>query len=31
MAKKLFIGSNYLDDEYMSLIDRAKRIYDKAR
>ena len=29
MAKKLFSGSNYLDDEYMSLIDRAKRIYDK--
>jgi Ca-activated chloride channel family protein len=29
MAKKLFIGSNYLDDEYLSLIDRAKRIYDK--
>jgi Ca-activated chloride channel family protein len=29
MAKKLFSGSNYLDDEYISLIDRAKRIYDK--
>jgi Ca-activated chloride channel family protein len=29
MAKKLFNGSNYLDDEYMSLIDRAKRIYDR--
>jgi Ca-activated chloride channel homolog len=29
MAKKLFIGSNYLDDEYLSLIDRAKRIYDR--
>jgi len=29
MAKKLFNGSNYLDDEYMSLIDRAKRIYEK--
>jgi Ca-activated chloride channel homolog len=29
MAKKFFNGSNYLDDEYMSLIDRAKRIYDK--
>jgi Ca-activated chloride channel family protein len=29
MAKKLFTGSNYLDDEYMSLIDRAKRIYEK--
>lgn len=27
MAKKLFTGSNYLDDEYISLIDRAKRIY----
>ena len=31
MARKLFSGSNYLDDEYMSLIDRAKRIYDKAK
>jgi Ca-activated chloride channel family protein len=31
MAKKLFSGSNYLDDEYISLIDRAKRIYDKAK
>ncbi len=29
MSKKLFNGSNYLDDEYISLIDRAKRIYDK--
>jgi Ca-activated chloride channel family protein len=29
MAKKLFNGSNYLDDEYLSLIDRAKRIYEK--
>jgi Ca-activated chloride channel family protein len=29
MAKRLFNGSNYLDDEYMSLIDRAKRIYEK--
>jgi Ca-activated chloride channel family protein len=29
MAKKLFSGTNYLDDEYLSLIDRAKRIYDK--
>jgi Ca-activated chloride channel family protein len=29
MAKKLFNGSNYLDDDYMSLIDRAKRIYEK--
>lgn len=30
MAKKLFIGNNYLDDEYISLIDRAKRIYEKS-
>jgi Ca-activated chloride channel family protein len=29
LAKRLFTGSNYLDDEYISLIDRAKRIYDK--
>lgn len=29
MAKKLFTGSNYLDDDYISLIDRAKRIYDR--
>jgi Ca-activated chloride channel family protein len=29
MAKKLFTGGNYLDDEYLSLIDRAKRLYDK--
>jgi hypothetical protein len=29
MAKKYFTGSNYLDDEYISLIDRAKRIYEK--
>lgn len=29
MAKRLFSGSNYLDDEYLSLIDRAKRVYDK--
>ena len=28
MAKRLFTGSNYLDDEYISLIDRAKRIYE---
>jgi Ca-activated chloride channel family protein len=28
MARKLFTGSNYLDDEYRSLIDRAKRIYE---
>jgi Ca-activated chloride channel homolog len=29
MAKRLFTGSNYLDDDYISLIDRAKRIYDR--
>lgn len=29
MAKRLFTGNNYLDDEYISLIDRAKRIYEK--
>ncbi len=29
LAKRLFTGSNYLDDEYIALIDRAKRIYDK--
>lgn len=29
LAKRLFTGSCYLDDEYISLIDRAKRIYDK--
>lgn len=29
MARKLFTGNNYLDDEYISLIDRAKRIYEK--
>jgi Ca-activated chloride channel family protein len=29
MAKRYFTGSNYLDDEYISLIDRAKRIYEK--
>jgi Ca-activated chloride channel family protein len=29
MAKRLFTGSNYLDDEYISLIDRAKRVYEK--
>ena len=29
LAKRLFTGSNYLDDEYISLIDRAKRVYDK--
>jgi len=28
MAKKIFTGSNYLDDEYIDLIDRAKRIYE---
>jgi Ca-activated chloride channel family protein len=28
MAKKIFTGSNYLDDEYIALIDRAKRIYE---
>jgi Ca-activated chloride channel family protein len=28
MAKKVFTGSNYLDDEYIALIDRAKRIYE---
>jgi Ca-activated chloride channel family protein len=31
MAKRLFTGSNYLDDEYISLIDRAKRVYEKHR
>ena len=29
MAKRLFTGNNYLDDEYISLIDRAKRIYER--
>jgi Ca-activated chloride channel family protein len=29
MVKRIFTGSNYLDDEYISLIDRAKRIYEK--
>ena len=28
LAKKIFTGSNYLDDEYIALIDRAKRIYE---
>jgi Ca-activated chloride channel family protein len=31
MAKKIFTGSNYLDDEYIALIDRAKRIYQRQR
>lgn len=31
MAKRIFTGNNYLDDEYISLIDRAKRIYEKSR
>ena len=29
LARRMFTGSNYLDDEYMSLIDRAKRIYER--
>ena len=29
IAKRVFAGSNYLDDEYISLIDRAKRIYER--
>jgi Ca-activated chloride channel family protein len=29
MARRFFTGNNYLDDEYISLIDRAKRIYEK--
>lgn len=31
MAKRLFTGNNYLDDDYISLIDRAKRVYEKSR
>lgn len=31
MARKVFIGSDYLDGDYISMIDRAKKIYEKRR
>jgi Ca-activated chloride channel family protein len=31
MAKKFFSGNNYLDNEYLSLIDRARKIYERRR
>jgi Ca-activated chloride channel family protein len=31
MARKIFTGTNYLDDDYIALIDKARKIYERRR
>jgi Ca-activated chloride channel family protein len=31
MARKLFTGTSYLDDDYIALIDKARKIYERRR
>jgi Ca-activated chloride channel family protein len=31
MARKIFTGTSYLDDDYIGLVDKARKIYDRRR